>query len=124
MEWCCWPGFLSQTYFTILLAFLPITYGLGGTLLANVLWTAIRYRAVSVAMADLGCLFVRFLKLPVAILMGSYFIWHGDHLKAIVCALWIPFSGFVPLVVVFPGEAGRVQMLFLAKLGYRPVESS
>ena len=121
VEWNNWPGWLSQAVVPVLLLILPVWKVLVGIYLANACWSLIRYRGVSIFLADLGCLFTYFLKWPVTIAMGIWFLWHGRFTNALLCGLWFPLSGFIIFILNFPGQVdriGRMQRMFMAALGY------
>src|SRR5580700_9491140 len=85
-EWNGWPSFLSEPVVPFLLLFWPLWQVLVGVLVVNICWMSIRYRVVSAVLAQFG-VFFKLLKWPITIMMGAYFIWHGNYPNAVICGL-------------------------------------
>jgi hypothetical protein len=117
LEWSRWPAFVLQPVAPILLIWLPIGTVVVGIVILNFLWALVRRRFVSVALADLGCLFVR-LKWIFGPGSAAYLFMHGDRTKAVVALLW---PAVTLLISVFPtGQVGNIQTMFMRQLGYEP----
>ena len=87
-----------------------------GVVLANITCAIfIRYRHVNVGAASDGVLLVR-LKWIICPSMGYYFYSQGDTVTALIALFW-PLLIF-PLGIFTPVEAGRIQNMFMEKLGY------
>jgi hypothetical protein len=121
-EWIGWPAFLSEPLVPILLFFWPLWQVLLGILIANICWMPVRYRVVSVVLGSMGVYF-RLLKWPLTVLMGAYFFWYGDHVNALICALWLPLSGAVIGIIPPLGKIGVTQEMFMAAIGYEKVNA-
>lgn len=120
VEWGRWPIFLSQPVAPILLLWFPWTYVISGTVVLNILWALfVRYRFISVFVADAGAMFVllKWISWPVAVAL--LFLWHHQP-EAWIAAFW-PLLIFV--LGAFPTtRIGRIQTMFMRALGYEPTE--
>lgn len=79
------------------------------------LWAAIRYRFVSIVLADLGCLFAH-LKWPLSIGVGIYMLVKGRHFLAVLSALW-PLVTLILQFITPRMQIGKMQERFLNELG-------
>ena len=113
VEWTCLPGFLSQIYVPVLLLILPFWKIAAFVVGANVLWSFVRYRFVSVKVAIWASNAVTLMKWPIAVGMAGYFLLAGGRAGSVwLCLLHAIFP--VPGGIC-PGEIGRIQRMFLAK---------
>lgn len=124
VEWLNWPVFVSQTVAPILLLWQDWRTVVLMVLICNYLWVLlVRYHAASVRLAYLGVLAVR-LKWVVCPAAGAYLWFQHRQLEAGLALGWpvlVMMLGLVPVLgtlITIPGQIGRVQTTFMAKLGY------
>ncbi len=116
IEWGRWPIFLSQPIVPVLLLSLDWKVVVVGVIVTNLLWAIfIRYRWVSVAAACWGAVVVK-VKWVVCPAAAAYLFTRGDKIGAAISLLW-------PLLIFIVGavpttQVGRIQNLFMARLGY------
>lgn len=116
IEWGDWPLFIAQPIIPVLMLIFEWWIIVLGIVIANLLWGLVRYKFVSVPLANFGCLFVR-LKWFTSPAMGLYFYLNDNILNAILALSW-PLVTLILLAVRFyPIELGRLERMFLEKLG-------
>jgi hypothetical protein len=114
VEWSSLPAYLSQ----VIVPFLFIFYTWYEVVLAffgvSLLWCLIRYFFVSVAVSNIACLVVVWLKWPVAIGSAIYLFGHKQLLAGVVALIW-------PLVAAFtspPGKVGVIELMLAKRIGF------
>lgn len=116
IEWGRWPIFLSQPVAPILLLFLNWKAVVSSVIVVNLLWAIfVRYRFVSVVAAYWGAVMVK-VKWVVCPAAAVYLFTRGDKIGAAISLFW-------PLLIFIVGavpttQVGRIQNLFMARLGY------
>jgi hypothetical protein len=85
--------------------------------LCNVVWTLFRYRLVSTWLASLGAIVV-LPKWLLCIGVAVYLFLQREYGNAVVSATWPLLIFPIGLVPPLPVEIGRLQKMFMAKLGY------
>ena len=83
-----------QPIVPVLLIFFPWYWIIGGLVLLNLLWSAVRCSFVSPELARLAVYFV-FLKWPATLISAIYLFVSGRYVLGIVALLWPLLSGFV-----------------------------
>jgi hypothetical protein len=122
IEWASWPAYLSQAIAPLALVFASSVIVLGTAFGLNILWVAtVRYRFVSVRAADFGFFVVllRWLTCPAA---AFYLWWTGEWVGALLALFWPLIAAVISAIP--PTQVGVVQKQFMAKLGYRAVDTS
>jgi len=114
MEWRVWPAFISQPIVPILFIFWPWFYVLIVVFLIGVIWCPIRYAFVSVRLAEVGCLFVQYLKWPTALAGCVYLIICKNYVPAAIALLW----PFLSSLIGIHGKVGVVELTLAKKIGY------
>lgn len=121
LEWGGWPLFVAQPVAPILFLVFPWWQVAVVILILNWLWALVRYKYISLTLASFGCLFVR-LKWFAAIGVGIYFLVEGNYFLAVISALW-PIITLIMGLVSPPFQTGKLQGLFMNKLGYGKTNS-
>jgi hypothetical protein len=114
VEWANWPSFLTQPLVPILFIFLWWPYVLAGVLVLDVLWASIRYSYVNMQLANVGALFVVWLKWPATISAAIYLCIQGRYITGIFALIWPWLAGLVCL----PAKIGQIELAFAKKIGY------
>jgi hypothetical protein len=125
VEWDDWPMWISLPIAPILFTFvswLPVTVAV---LVCNVLWWPIKHRWINLTLAELVGLFCRLLKWPISIACAAYLLFHAERGQAFVALLWplVILLAKIPVESVmaafgWPPQVGRLQKLFMRRLGY------
>jgi hypothetical protein len=112
IEWTSLPGFWSQVYFPVLLLLVPWWMAAAFVASANVLWSVVRYRFVSIGVAEFSATFVKVAKWPFSISTAIYFGFQHQYLCAVLCIVW----AIIPITGIFPGRVGEIEEKFMRKL--------
>jgi hypothetical protein len=120
VEWGCLPAFLSQVFAPVLLVFFSWQTVVLGIIVANSIWSLVRYRFVSVAFASFAAQAVFLLKWPIALSAGIYLFTQDQKFAAALALLWPLIVGFLGIP---PAQVGELQNLFMSKLGYKRAEA-
>jgi hypothetical protein len=125
VEWDDWPMWISLAIAPILFTFvswLPVTVAV---LVCNVLWWPIKHRWINLTLAELVSLLCRLLKWPISLACASYLLFHAQRVQAMVALLWplVILLAKIPVESVmatfgWPPQVGRLQKLFMRRLGY------
>lgn len=118
IEWGNWPLFLSQSIAPLLLLVLQWPIVLALVIVANILWSLIRYRFMSVIAANIG-MYIVHLKWFICPGAAAYLYLHNQTASALFALFW-PF-----IVIIIPGipvKAGVLQTMAMERFGYRSVE--
>lgn len=116
VEWGRWPIFVSQPFVPVLFLLFDWKAVVVGIVVLNLLWAIlVRYAFVSVRLAFLGALVVR-LKWLTCPAVAIYLFLKGEALLASLSLFW-PLLAIVVAMIV-PTRIGRIQNMFMAKLGY------
>ncbi len=115
-----WPLFVTQPVVPLCLLVLPWYVVVLSVLLLTALWTQVRSRYVSMALADIGPLFV-YLKWPISIGVGIYFLIHGRYFLGLLAGLY----PLCTLIIAWPvallgGDMARMERLFTERLVSEP----
>jgi len=117
VEWGRWPIFISQPLAPVLLLFLSWQLVCAAVVAANIIWAIfVRYRFVSVHTAFWGAWAARlkWFTIPGA---AIYLFSQGNNIAAVIALSW-PIIIFI--LGAFPStRIGRIQTMFLSKLGMR-----
>jgi hypothetical protein len=125
VEWDDWPMWISLPIAPILFTFVswvPVTVAV---LVCNVFWWPIKLRWINLKLAELVGLLCRLLKWPISIACAAYLLLHAERGQAIVALLWplvilvlkIPVESVMAMFGWLP-QVGRLQKLFMRRLGY------
>ena len=124
VEWLAWPAFLSQPLLPILYVYYPVLYPLTATVIASSVWLLIRYKFMSLELADFGCLWVRlkWITIPIGCLL---LLRQGRYVAAslAVATPWLagvmtlPIALITPLLGLRGSLVGVVQEDFMAQAG-------
>ena len=119
IEWGSWPIFISQPIGPLLLLLLPWQSVVVLVGLCNILWAEfVSYRYVSVKAAFWGAIFVRLKWLSCPTVAFCLYSW--DHLtSALIAASWPLIAALMKLLK--PVRVGKIQKIFMARLGYQHV---
>jgi len=122
IEWGALPAFLSQLFAPVLLIFLSWKPVVAGIIGAQLLWSLVRYKFVSVRFAYTAASIVIMCKWLVAVPSGIYLVLHNQKLAGALALSW-------PLVVGVLGSSpplllGRLQGLFMTQLEYTACANS
>jgi len=118
VEWGRWPLFISQPVAPILLVFLPWKHVVIGTVVTNILWAIfIRYTFVSVPAASFGVYLAK-LKWITCPFCAVYLFATHETVAATLSLLW-PLV-IVPLGILPTTQIGRLQKMFMSRLGCEP----
>ena len=116
IEWGVWRAFLSGPVGPFLLLFMAWwkLVLLVGAL--TIVWAFVRYRFVNLFGAWLGCLWrqLSFVAVPVAVWL---LVLRRDYLLACLALGW-PFCTALFGLIVGGTQVGRIQEMFMRKLGY------
>ncbi len=115
IEWADWPLFSSQPLAPALLVVFPWYYVLLSVVGVNSLWWLIRYKWVSLRLADLGVILIK-MKWPVAIGVGIYEFVNGRRTTAVISALWPAIAAIMGLIIPSRANYPRLQQLFIDRL--------
>jgi hypothetical protein len=103
-------------------SWLPVTVAV---LVCNVFWWPIKHRWINLTLAELVGLLCRLLKWPISIACAAYLLFHAERGQAIVALLWplVILLAKIPVESVmatfgWPPQVGRLQKLFMRRLGY------
>lgn len=119
LEWSSWPLFISQALAPVLLTFVRWQQVVIWVVLANVLWSMIRHRFVSITLASFGPPVVA-LKWVICPTAAVYLFATHQTISAVLALFWPLLVLLVPSV---PGvRLGAIESLFMKKLGYSPSE--
>jgi hypothetical protein len=118
IEWGRWPLFASQTIAPLLLAVYPWFYVVGGFFIANILWAFIRYRFISIGLANAIADFMIW-KWPITIGAVILLARQQNWPIVILVLLWPVVSGV--LGIVTPTQIGKIQNVMMEQLGYERV---
>jgi len=113
VEWVAWPAFLSQPLLPILYVYYPWWKVLLAVIIASLLWTAVRYRFTSFALATAGFFFVqlKWITIPV----GAFVLFRQHRFLPGALAVVTPF---LAAWLGFAGKIGVIQNRFMNQLGY------
>ena len=116
MEWGVWPAFLSGPVVPLLLLFIELWKIILVVGLLTVVWSFIRYKSVNVLWAGLGCYWswLSWVTVPVGVII---LLMHKSYLLAFLALVWPHITAFFGLLVG-GAQAGRIQNIFMEKLGY------
>ena len=114
IEWGRWPLFIAQPIAPILFIFFPWWKIVIAVVVLDWLWTLIRYKYISIILADLGCLIV-YLKWPLSVGVGIYFLVMGNYLLSAFSVFW-PIITLILQFITPPMQIGKIQELLLNKV--------
>lgn len=114
IEWGKWPLFVAQPFAPLLLVILPWWVVIAALVAATWLWSAVRYRLVSVGLLRFGSYFVH-LKWPVCIAAAIYFISAEDYVLAAMAGLW-PVVTLVLMLLTPPTMIVVIQGMLALRL--------
>lgn len=116
IEWGVWPRFVSQPVIPILLIFYPWYWVVAGLILTTYLWMGVRYKWVSVNLADIGCLFVRikWITSPIAAII----LYRDGHAIVGSLALFWPLATLFLTLTGPTARVGKIELMFMQKIGY------
>ena len=116
MEWGVWPAFLSGPIVPLLLLVVSLWKIVLGVGILTISWSFIRYKFVNVFWAELGCFWsqLSWVTVPTGVVL---LLMHKHYLLAFVALIWPFISAFFGLFVG-GAQAGRIQQMFMQKLGY------
>lgn len=115
VEWGKLPLFLSQPFAPILLLYITFWKLIISILLLSYLWNLLRYKFVSVILADFTVILVK-LKWPVSIGFGVYFFINKLYLLALLSAFW-PFITMLLIPLTGTTQVGIIERIFADKIG-------
>jgi hypothetical protein len=125
VEWDDWPMWISLLIAPILLTFLSWLPVITAVLFCNIIWWPIKNRWINVKLAGLVGLLCRLFKWPISIACAAYLLFRSEKGQAIVALLWpiLIVLARTPVEVVmslfgWPPQVGKLQKLFLHRLGY------
>jgi hypothetical protein len=122
IEWLRWPLFVTQPVVPLCLLVLPWYVVVLSVLFLTILWTLARYRYVSVRVADFGPLLV-YLKWPISVSVGIYFLIHGSYLLGLLAGLYPIFALIIAgPVALLGGDTARIEGLFRERLAAPTME--
>lgn len=116
IEWGRWPLFVAQPIVPVLFIFFSWWKITIAVVVLTWLWAFIRYRYISISLADLGCL-IAHLKWPFSVGVGIYFLVKGHYLLAALSGFW-PIITLVLQLVTPRIRIGKLQERFLNELGF------
>jgi len=116
LEWGAWPAFISGPIVPLLLPFFEWWKVIGMVAVLTVLWSFIRYKYISLAIASFGAYFV-LLKWVTCPAVALYLLLRHEYMLALLAVFWPKLSG---LLGIFVGgvRIGALQEMFMNKLGY------
>ena len=118
IEWGKWPLFVTQPLVPVLFLFFTWWKVIIWVMVFSWLWTLIRYKFVSLTLANAGAILVT-IKWPIAILMGIILFCRGDIFPGLISVFW-PIITLCLLPLVPPNKIGEMQKIFMKQLGYKP----
>lgn len=118
MEWGNYPTFSSRAVVPVLLVFFPWYYVLGGLMAAEVLWCAVRYSFVSIALAR-AAVVLSLLAYPAAAICSGYLFWHGRWGVGALAFLWPLLASVFQL----PAKVGVLELAMAKRIGYVPADA-
>jgi hypothetical protein len=118
LEWANFPAFISRPIVPLLLVLYPWYYVLGGLVVAEVLWCAVRYSSVSILLAR-AAVFLALLSYPSALISSGYLFWHGHWGVGALAFLWPLLASVFQL----PGKVGRLEVALAKRIGYVPSDA-
>ena len=116
IEWGRWPLFVAQPIVPVPFIFFSWWKITIAVVVLTWLWTLIRYRYVSISLADLGYL-IAHLKWPLSVGVGIYFLAKGHYLLAALSIFW-PIITLILQLITPRIQIGKMQERFLNELGY------
>lgn len=119
IEWAEWPIFVAQPLVPLLLLWISWWKIVIGLWVVDLLWNTFNEKWVNVSLADFGCYFVK-LKWLSSVGMAIYFYANDMLLYAVVSLLWPLITLVLMLLVPSRTMIGRVESLFLQKIGVYP----
>jgi hypothetical protein len=119
IEWSNWPTFVSQPIVPVLFLVFPWYWVVLIVCIADLGWSAIRYRFVSVALARAAVLLV-LLKWPSALICGIYLFFQRSYVAGVIALLWPILGTFIQV----PGQIGRIELALAKKIGYVDEDAS
>lgn len=90
IEWGRWPFFVSQPLVPIALVFFKWPTVVLTLVVLTWLWALVRYRIVSLGLAEFGATFAH-LKWPSSLIAAGFLTFHGNYSVALLAGLW-PFA--------------------------------
>ncbi len=119
MEWIAFPAFVSQPLVPILLLKFRWYEIIIGLILAAFIWNPIKWYCVNIPLASASAIFVVFMKWPLTIGMGSFFLYKGMWLNAGMSFCWtLLVFAVMPLYAVGSRGIGAFELRFMQKMGY------
>jgi hypothetical protein len=117
VEWGKWPSFILQPLAPLVIMVIPWYFVMLSIVVANYLWTPIRYRFVNAGLSYFGALFVRlkWITGPVAAIL--LFI-DNQKLAAFFALSW-PVVTMVLLLFGPTTQIGQIQNALMNQLGYQ-----
>lgn len=119
VEWCGFPGYVSQLFAPVLCIFYPWPEVLFGVIGCGIVWSLVRYWFVSPTISDKVCLLVVWFKWPVSIGSSIYLFVHGQTVSGVVALTWPLFAGFLTV----PGKIGVIEVRLAKRIGYVSVDA-
>ena len=119
IEWKNWPAFISQPILPVAIIFFEWWKVLAVILVAEVVWTAIKYRYVDPTLSDVAVFFVKLKWISIAASL-VYFLSNASYSLALLALAW-PLG--IARTVAIPGKLGttkRIAFMLAPKLGYKP----
>src|SRR6266849_2247914 len=87
IEWGRWPFFVSQPLVPIALIFVKWSTVVLTLIVLTWLWALVRYRVVSLSLAEFGATFVH-LKWPSSLIAAGFLAFKGNYSTALLAGLW------------------------------------
>jgi hypothetical protein len=119
VEWNAFPSYSSQPLVPIMFIFFPWYLVIATVLALNILWTAMRYSYVNVAISKNAAYFVYFAKWPLTIGSAIYLFLHHELIPALIALAWPWLAGFVGI----PGKIGVIELALAKKIGFVPEDT-
>jgi len=114
-----WPAFVSQPILPVAIIFFEWWKVLAVILVAEVVWTAIRYRYVNPTLSGGAVLIVKLKWISIAVSL-IYFLSNASYSLALLALAWpLGIAGMVAIPGK-PGATNRIAFMLAPKLGYKP----
>jgi hypothetical protein len=94
IEWGRWPFFVSQPLVPVALVFFKWSTVVFTLIVLTWLWALVRYRIVSLSLAEFGATFVH-LKWPSSLIVAGVLAFYGNYSVALLAGLWPLAASFL-----------------------------
>jgi hypothetical protein len=119
IEWNAFPSFATQPLVPIMFIFFPWYLVITIVLALNILWSAIRYSYINVAISKNAVYFASFAKWPLTIGSAIYLFLNHQPIPALVALAWPWLAGYVCV----PGKIGVIELALAKKIGFVPEDT-